>query len=74
MGWEEERRGGGGEVRNNFPAAKDVKLVQLQMITDDYRRPPSSGSNEAWEEKKPNNSEQVSSLQKIKLFLLNGAL
>lgn len=72
--WDGRRRGG-GEVRNNFSAAKDVELVQLQMITDDYRRPPSSGSSKAWGGKKQkNNSEQVSSLQKMKLFLLNGAL
>lgn len=45
--WDGRRRGG-GEVRNNFSAAKDVELVQLQMITDDYRRPPSSGSSKAW--------------------------
>lgn len=63
-GEEEERSG------TIFSAAKDVELVQLQMITDDYRRLRTSSL--FWVQMK--NLFKVSSFQKIKLFLLNGAL
>lgn len=63
-GEEEERSG------TIFSAAKDVELVQLQMITDDYRRLRTSSL--FWVRMK--NLFKVSSFQKIKLFLLNGAL
>lgn len=64
-GGEEEERSG-----TIFSAAKDVELVQLQMITDDYRRLRTSSL--FWVQMK--NLFKVSSFQKIKLFLLNGAL